>query len=538
MTATEYLKEHGINSSTAESFELTHDDNFLNIPIKDYKGNDLFTKSRNLNYPDNDQPKYKNEQGGHATLFNYFAVAEADTVIITEGEMDAIKLTQEGFPAVSSTSGSGSFPDEFIPLLENKKIYICYDNDEPGTKGTNNVIEKLPNAKIIQLPPMTKDVCNFFANANVSAKDFFKLMKNALTRINWQVKQHSKDYRVMGGAELMAKEFPKMPWIIDSIIYKQGFSFIYGAEGIGKSFLALSIAKAVAEGSPWLGKFNVPEPINVLYLDKENPHSLMQKRSKGLGGIPDNLYWLESPAKFQLHDGKGNESDFAVALSEVVEQKNIGLIIIDSFVDLMVGNESSAGDTQVFFDGLRVLYPDIAYLVLHHENKPAAATFRTPGQRLRGSTNINAQAFTMFRLEAIAKSKIDLTLQQTKARDEQKMDKFMIRMLVENNPEEEGKTIVTGFEYVGVVATDNDDKSAEAEEAINEALAEAPNNSISRKELMELLGASGISLRTSERTLKIMVDSETIQKYRNGKSIFYRINGPIVDEFDVIKSFM
>jgi len=528
MTAEEYLKEHGINEETIKTFELSWDENHLNIPIRDKEGGQLFTKSRNLNYgPGSEEPKYKNSQGSHATLFNYYAVAESEKIIITEGEVDAMKLYQEGLSAISSTGGAGTFPEDFVFQLKDKEIWVCFDNDPAGRKGIDSILEKLPNAKIILLPDNIKDVCDYFQDKTL--KDFYKLMKKAKDKDAWIAANVPLKHKIMHGNQLMEKEFPEVPWIIDSVLYKEGFCFIYGAEGTGKSFIALDMAKAIAEGTPWLDTFKVPAPINVLYLDKENPHSLMQKRAKGLGGIPDNLCWLEFPAEFQLYDNNGKLTPFATDLSSIVKTEKIGLIIIDSFVDLMIGNESSAGDTQVFFDSLRILFPNIAYLVLHHENKPAAGTFRNSAQRLRGSTNINAQTFTMFRLEAIAKSKIDLTLQQTKARDEQKMDKFMIQMQVEPNPAEENKTIVTGFDYVGVVSSDASD-NAEVEDSINLVIGMSEDGSISRKDLITDLEASGISQRTIDRTIKKMLDGKNINKFKKGREVYYGDSEPIVDE--------
>lgn len=532
-TANKYLQDHGIDSETIEFFELSWDDNYLHIPIKDEEGEDLFVKSRNLHFgePDNKEPKYKNSLNSHATLFNLYAVKDVRSIVLTEGELDAMRLMQEGIPAISSTGGAGTFPEEFAESLKDKKIYICYDTDAPGQKGILNVVQSLPHARIIELPKTVKDVCEFF-QANHTREEFVKLMKLSPTRIEWMANNLPDDFKLISGEEVNSMEIEDVPWIIDSIIYQEGFCFIYGAEGIGKSFVALSLAIAAASGEPWMNIFKVPNPTNVLYLDKENPMKRIVKRVKGLGGAPKNLYWLKSPAQFTLHNGKGGLSDFALALTTLIEEKKIGLIVIDSFVDLMVGSENSAEETQRFFDALRQLFPNIALLVLHHENKPAAGTFRSSSQRARGSSNINAQADTMFRLEAVARSKIELTLEQTKNRDEEKLDKFMLRMDVTNDdsPDKKGKTIVTGFTYLGIVSSATDDKSTEAEELITETLGNEMNGSLRRKDLVAILSAAGISTRTLDRTLKTMEEDKNISKKREGKELWIKLNDPIVDE--------
>src|SRR3972149_11215999 len=149
-----YLENHGISKETAEMFELTWDENLLSIPVKDEDGEDLFIKFRNLHFGEegNTEPKYKNSINSHATLFNLYAVKDTASIAVTEGELDTMKLMQEGIPAISSTGGARTFPDEFVEQLQNKKIWICLDNDEAGERGIYNILEKLPNARVIQLP--------------------------------------------------------------------------------------------------------------------------------------------------------------------------------------------------------------------------------------------------------------------------------------------------------------------------------------------------------------------------------------------------
>ncbi len=531
MTAKKYLKEHGINKESIELFGITSDKNYLHIPIKDEDGEDLFIKSRNLNYtPDGEEPKYKNSAGSHATLFNLNSVMDESNIVLAEGEIDAIKLMQEGIPAISSTGGSGTFPEEFAEVLKDKKIWICYDNDPAGIKGVHAVLEYLPHARVMTLPKDSKDICDFFTSGH-KLKEFIKLMKLAQSRIEWKASHIPEEHTLYSGDDIMNMEIKLLPWLIDSVVYEEGFCFIYGAENTGKSFLTLSMAQAIATGEPWLDTFDVPNKTNVLFLDKENPLSLTVKRVHHLGGVTDNVHWLKYPHPFSLHDGKGGVSEFALDVAMLVEEKNIGLVIIDSFVDLMVGSANSAEDTQQFFSALKQIFPGVAFLVIHHENKPAQGTFRTSSQRVRGSSNINAQTETMFRIEAVAKSKTEMTLEQTKIRDEQKMDKFMIRMEIEPDPhpEREGKTIVTGFEYVGIVISE-DTKSTEAEELIKSALADSINASLSRQDLIAFASEGGISESTFNRVIKEMETEKTVVKSKKGRAVWFSLDDLIVGD--------
>jgi len=533
-----YAKEHDLDLQYAEKeFGLNYDENRFHLPVKDFDGNVAFTKTR---YFDCEKgPKYKNSLGAKVTLFNYLNIKDKQSIVICEGEIDCIKLMQEGIPAVSSTGGAGIFVDTWVDLLASKDIALCYDNDDAGRSATRKLFEKFPNAKAIELPKNVKDVCEYFVAGNDSS-GFLKL--KCLTVQEWKTVNRPKEHNIITAGDLEVMKIPEFSWLIENIIYSEGFAFIYGAEGTGKSYIALSMAKAIITGKPWLDKFPTRKG-NVLFLDKENPTSMIKKRLKGLGMTKkylgddvENIHWLEYPEKFQLSDFEGGASDFALALSEIVVEKEIDLIIIDSFVDLVVGSENSSADTQAFFNAIRELFPQIAYLPLHHENKPSQGVSRSDSQRMRGSSNINAQTFTMFRLEAVAKSKTEMTLKQTKARDSLKLDKFMIRMRIK--PLLNGQTTVSGFEYMGEVEdTDDASKSGEVREAINNLISEKGN--VGRKDIL----TAGIgSERTIQRVLKSMLETGEIAETRKGREKIYsasmfKKNEEIEDLDSVISEF-
>ncbi|NMB91231.1 AAA family ATPase [candidate division WWE3 bacterium] len=513
-----YLAEHGLIWKFLEQeYGVTCTENSIDLPVKDTEGNIIFTKSRNLNFTkEGGEPKYKNSSGSHAVLFNLNAVKDLPNIVLCEGEIDCLRLQQGGIPALSSTGGSNTFNKEWATYFDKKNVWICYDNDEAGKNGTRNVLEYLPHARVITLPEDTKDTCEFLRNKD--EEDFKVLMGSALTKEEWETKHRPVEFSIISTQDLAKKEFEEHPWLIDKILYSEGFCFIYGAEGTGKSLLALSIAKAVAKGEDWLEHFHVSTPTNVLIIDKENPLLLLKKRVKGLGLMAPNIYCLEYPERFQLTDDKGEYSEFAQTLTSIINELKIGLVIFDSFVDFMVGNESSSGDTQAFFKAIRELYPNIAYLSLHHENKPAQGLYRSDSQRLRGSSNINAQIFTSFRLEIVAKSKEELTLKQTKARDSIKLNKFMVRMIIGNLDEE--NTVVTGFEYLGdVIEDESDTKIMEIQSLITEMLQDRP--SVTRKEVFATGTGKGVSEKTIKRAIKVLVDSCAITSIRKGREISY-----------------
>lgn len=194
-----YVDAHALNwEYMEEKYGATCTEDTLSVDVCDLDGKFLFKKTRNLNAnKENGEPKYKNESGSHATLFNYHNVKDAQTIVICEGEMDCICLNQNGIPAVTSTSGAGKFDPAWAKLLAGKKIYICLDNDEAGKKGTRNLIKLFPDAKIIEITD-GKDVCEFFANSH-TREDFVMITRISQTAQEWENANIPEDFTVLDG---------------------------------------------------------------------------------------------------------------------------------------------------------------------------------------------------------------------------------------------------------------------------------------------------------------------------------------------------
>ena len=123
--------------------------------------------------------KFEREFGCKSVMWNQSIIGNASSVILTEGELDAITLHQNGFDnAVGTTVGAGTFdPDWVIALERTKQIYLCYDADNAGQKGALAVAKRLgyERCKNIILP--CKDANEYFLDH--SKNDFQELMKTS-----------------------------------------------------------------------------------------------------------------------------------------------------------------------------------------------------------------------------------------------------------------------------------------------------------------------------------------------------------------------
>ena len=108
MKCEDYLAEHVINSESKLKFGLVDKVNELGIPVKDKDGKLLGYKYRNLNFNKDDpnSNKFRFDLGLKVSLFNVSSLTPGvKEVVYCEGEIDCIRLNQEGITAVSGTGG-------------------------------------------------------------------------------------------------------------------------------------------------------------------------------------------------------------------------------------------------------------------------------------------------------------------------------------------------------------------------------------------------------------------------------------------------
>jgi hypothetical protein len=131
-----------------------------------------------------------------------------------------------------------------------------------------------------------------------------------------------------------------------------------------------------------------------------------------------------------------------------------------------------------------------------------------------------AQIYSGFFVESVHKSKTDFTLEQTKAGDAEKLDKFQVALKVEPIEGFPGKTKVTAIEYKGIVI-DAEVKVAEAVVLIEDAF--NVKSEIARQDLMDMLSAESVSDATARRAIKQMTDDGNLEVVPDPKNKAKRI---------------
>jgi hypothetical protein len=157
-TRREWWHGRGLDDVTINRFFVGWDGKRYTIPAI-YRLVPFGVKRRQSEIDDGITAKYVSITGSRVGLFNADTLWNADSVVICEGEIDAMLLERWGFRAITTTGGAGTFKPEWVRFFAHvKRVVILYDNDKAGREGAAKVHATMRRAEIVTLPDGVKDV--------------------------------------------------------------------------------------------------------------------------------------------------------------------------------------------------------------------------------------------------------------------------------------------------------------------------------------------------------------------------------------------
>ncbi len=181
---------------------------------------------------------------------------------------------------------------------------------------------------------------------------------------------------------------PPIDYIVSELISNSSLNVFYGEAGSKKTYMALNMAVAVANGLDWLGFTTKKSP--VLIIDEESGEKRLSRRlnevMKGYNCKSSGQLYFISLAGFKLD----KKEDVKVIESEI-SKTNSKLVIFDALADIMDGDENSKKDVQPVMNNLRKIADntDSSIILIHHANK---------GGGYRGSSAIKASSDLMIQV--------------------------------------------------------------------------------------------------------------------------------------------
>jgi len=396
--AEEFLTGRGISMKVARLYHCGYDAGYLVIPTFRY-GELVSVKLRCVKpcAPENKWRKFRKYQKTYY-LFGIEAIQDADLslgddLFIVESELDAMTAVSHGFHAVSVDTAGHSLNDDDTEQLKNFFGALVFgpDNDAPGLLCAVRISTQLgiDHTQSIQFPK--KDLGDLYAEEPATFVERMKALRSGCIPL-WRQKLHSVDELAQGEPIQIIKH-----------ILPEGVSFFGSLSGVAKTWLALSLSKALTTGEPFLGVWEVPQKRNVIYLCPEMGARSFRARCEKLHLPVSDRFYCQT-----INDGAIALND--PLLFQAVRDLNGPVIILDTAIRF--SGAESENDSIENANGLAALAfallraGALAVVCLHHSKKAQGeSNFMTLENVLRGTGDFGAMADCVWGLQHARKRK-------------------------------------------------------------------------------------------------------------------------------------
>lgn len=197
---------------------------------------------------------------------------------------------------------------------------------------------------------------------------------------------------------------PDPEWLYEEFIPKGGCGFISGIPKSMKTWFAMDLCISAAMGVPYLG-YEVDSPINVLYVQREDPTTLVRGRHNTIATSKHPKWALtDSPRTTRPYPGalyvettlgiQVNDEEWQVWLAEQIRRADLDLVVFDTLTRAAPGvdlDSASAATAEVLNPIKEIAREnDCAIMFVHHNTK--AQSNERAAQNMAGTGQIHAWA--------------------------------------------------------------------------------------------------------------------------------------------------
>lgn len=253
-------------------------------------------------------------------------------IYIPEGEKDVDNLLKNGLPAVCNIGGAAvKWTDDWLQTLAGRRVCLLADNDQAGLKRVEELGDLLgavakeiktilpEHLNLVDMPK--SDVSDALLMNLLGPDDLRRLTDTLPPREVKATPPHRK--LIYERDELLNTAFPDPVFLVDALLPEQSLGILAGRPKIGKSWLALQLANAIADGANFLGKTTGRG--RVLFLALEDNPRRIKNRLQALGINS----WAGITFAFGWPDLVGD--DGLERLYRLVSKNEYRLVVIDTF---------------------------------------------------------------------------------------------------------------------------------------------------------------------------------------------------------------
>lgn len=251
-----------------------------------------------------------------------------------------------------------------------------------------------------------------------------ELLHNRLEEIEKEItiEDNKTDrYKLVTLDDLLNTAFSPIAWAVEGLIPIETITFLSGSPASFKTWTILELAIKVSTGGLLFNKFKTSQ-MSVLIIDEENGSRLLKDRLLKFPGAKSLPVYFLSGSMFTI------TQESIKQLIEIAKEKNIGMIIFDSFVRVHgAKDENDAVQiSQVFKLTKQLTNNGLTIIFTHHHRKESFPRRSNPSQDMRGSSDILAAIDTHI---AIERDDMTLKFSQPKARHAIELKPFIVNVV-------------------------------------------------------------------------------------------------------------
>jgi RecA-family ATPase len=164
-------------------------------------------------------------------------------------------------------------------------------------------------------------------------------------------------------------ERPSLHWLLPGFLPQPGFLLLLGEPFIGKSFLALQLSLALAQGQTFLRQRC--RPSRVLYLQFDTSELVWKERLQSLVSsgveLPDTVYMVHpEDQKVNLNILNPSHQQY---LTQLLAACQPHVVVIDVLREIHQADEQDSTQMKAVGDALMSLFQHRTLIVLHHTRK-------------------------------------------------------------------------------------------------------------------------------------------------------------------------
>jgi len=341
--------------------------------------------------PDPDRPGewIYNIDGVAPILYRQAEVLEAAengrVVFVVEGEGKVDLLWSWNVPATCCAMGSGKWLPEHSAILKDANIVILPDNDDSGRNHEHVVGASLQttaaSVRVLDLPGLgTKGDIKDWAKTGHTADELWRLVEtNAKPGAPRQAGEPKAKPERGGGRDkspgwrerlidvraLCDKRFEPVRYVVPEL-FPEGVTLLASRPKLGKSWLLLQIATAVASGRVTMMASTGPVPIgDVLFLALEDGERRLQRRlTKYYGAQRENWPARFTPATSWCRLDQGGLDDLRAWCASVEKPTLIVIDILKRVRPPKLKNQTDYEADYMATQGLQELTSEIGGLAI------------------------------------------------------------------------------------------------------------------------------------------------------------------------------